>query len=44
MNNKQALNSTNASRNYSEIQKEGRTIPVSDILSRGHIMILVSMS
>jgi hypothetical protein len=24
------------SRNYSEIQKEGRTIPLLDILSRGH--------
>ncbi|HEX7180129.1 MAG TPA: hypothetical protein VF220_10420 [Nitrososphaeraceae archaeon] len=43
MNNKQALNSAGASKNYSEIQKEGRTIPLSDILSRGRIMVLVSM-
>jgi len=40
VNNKQALNSAG---NYSEIQKEGRTIPLSDILSRGRIMVLVSM-
>ena len=43
MNNKQELNSAGASRNYSEIQKERRTIPLVDILSRGRIMVLVSM-
>ena len=42
MNNKQELNSAGASRNYIEIQKEGRTIPLLDILSRGRIMVLVS--